>query len=177
MSKSKSKPGSANKSAADKTAVAQPGDKDLMSVSALVIIETECQQYKGLYIRLISDWADCNTNSKVHPSLIIVLCPPLIIPSGSPCCCNSCCCYCYNATQPPTVDHRFQNIYTVIYDLWHSCRWVMKCPPPCSTLFFTLNISDLADCSTDSMTFYRCCLGQSTRVSVWFLPCFSDLSL
>lgn len=64
--KSKSKPGSAHGKADKGAAAAQTGDKDLMSVAALVIIDSECQSYKGLYIRLISEWADCCTNSKVY---------------------------------------------------------------------------------------------------------------
>ena len=67
MSKSKSKPGSAN-SRADKGTVAPASNRDL-SVSAKVIIESDNQQYKGLYIRLISEWVDCCSNSKVIAQL------------------------------------------------------------------------------------------------------------
>ena len=40
-------------------------DTDLLSVSAVVIVESSCK-YKGLNIRLISDWIDCCSNSKVY---------------------------------------------------------------------------------------------------------------
>lgn len=41
-------------------------DKDSISIFAHVIIDYDNQLYKGLYIRLISNWVDCCSNSKVY---------------------------------------------------------------------------------------------------------------
>ena len=45
--------------------VAAVSDTDLLSISAVVIVESNCK-YKGLNVRLISDWVDCCANSKVY---------------------------------------------------------------------------------------------------------------
>jgi hypothetical protein len=61
MSKAKPKPASGRKS----TSAPVPAAENEMSISAQIIIDSDDQKYKGLYIRLISEWVDCCANSKV----------------------------------------------------------------------------------------------------------------
>lgn len=45
--------------------VVPTGENEMMSISAQIIIDSDDQKYKGLYVRLISEWVDCCANSKV----------------------------------------------------------------------------------------------------------------
>lgn len=62
MSKNRSTPGSTSRPSTGTVVVV--AETELLSVSALIIVEPDCQ-YKGLHIRLISSWAECCSNSKV----------------------------------------------------------------------------------------------------------------
>lgn len=65
MSKAKSKPSSAANGKKTNSAVVPAAENEMMSISAQIIIDSDDQKYKGLYIRLISEWVECCTNSKV----------------------------------------------------------------------------------------------------------------
>jgi hypothetical protein len=62
MSKAKSSAANGKK---PNSAVVPAAENEMMSISAQIIIDSDDQKYKGLYIRLISEWVECCANSKV----------------------------------------------------------------------------------------------------------------